>query len=107
MPGLPLAAVCRLEYGFRLAWRSVHAGHIEEEKPMTGRTILAVVLICLGIVGLGYGGFTYTHQKKVLDIGSVEITRNEHERLPIPPLVGGVLLITGVALLFGRGSGSV
>jgi hypothetical protein len=71
---------------------------------MSGRAVLAVVLIGLGIVGLGYGGFTYTREKKVLDLGSVEITRSEHERLPVPPLVGGVLVIAGVALLFRRGA---
>ena len=70
---------------------------------MSGRTILAVVLIFLGIVGLGYGGFTYTREKKVVDIGPVQVTRDQHERLPIPPLVGGVLVIAGVALLFVRG----
>jgi hypothetical protein len=46
-----------------------------------------------------YGGFTYIHEKKVVDLGPVEVTRQEHERLPISPIVGGLVLLSGVWLL--------
>ena len=64
-----------------------------------GKNLVAVALIALGLVGLLYGGFTYTREKKVVDLGSVEVTRQEHERLPISPIVGGLVLISGVWLL--------
>ena len=49
--------------------------------------IVAIVLIVVGLGGLLYGGFTYTHQKKVVDLGPVEVTRQEHERVPLPPVL--------------------
>jgi len=64
-----------------------------------GKNLIAVALIVLGLAGLLYGGFTYTHEKKVVDIGPVEVTRQEHERLPISPIVGGLVLLSGVWLL--------
>jgi hypothetical protein len=64
-----------------------------------GKNLIAVALIVLGLAGLLYGGFTYTHEKKVVDLGPVEVTRQEHERLPISPIVGGLILISGVWLL--------
>jgi hypothetical protein len=64
-----------------------------------GKNLIAVALIVLGLAGLLYGGFTYTHEKKVVDLGPVEVTRQEHERLPISPIVGGLVLLSGVWLL--------
>ena len=64
-----------------------------------GKNLIAVALIVLGLGGLLYGGFTYTHEKKVVDLGPVEVTKQEHERLPISPIVGGLILISGVWLL--------
>lgn len=66
---------------------------------MAAKGIVAVLLIVLGTIGLVYGGFTYTREKKVLDIGSVEITRQEHERVPLSPIVGGLLFVSGIWLL--------
>ena len=64
-----------------------------------GKNLIAVALIVLGLAGLLYGGFTYTHEKKVVDLGPVEVTRQEHERIPISPIVGGLVLLSGVWLL--------
>jgi uncharacterized membrane protein YidH (DUF202 family) len=64
-----------------------------------GKNVIAMVLIVLGLVGLLYGGFTYTREKKVVDIGSVQVTRQQHEKLPISPIVGVVVLVSGVLLL--------
>ena len=63
------------------------------------RNLIAVLLIVVGLLGLLYGGFTYTRDKKVVDIGSVQITRQEHERVPISPIIGVVVLVSGVWLL--------
>ena len=64
-----------------------------------GKNLLALVLIVLGLAGVLYGGFTFTREKKVVDLGPVEVTKQEHERLPISPIVGGLVLISGVWLL--------
>jgi hypothetical protein len=73
---------------------------------MTGRILAGVLLIVLGIGGLAYGGFSFTHSKNVVDLGPVEVTKNEHERLPLPPIVSGLFVVAGVLLLVVRGGGS-
>ena len=64
--------------------------------------ILGVVLVLLGLVGLLDGGFTWTRKDKVVDVGPIEVTADKHERLAIPPLAGGLLVVAGVALLVIR-----
>jgi hypothetical protein len=64
-----------------------------------GKSFIGVLLIVLGLVGLLYGGFSYTREKKVVDLGPVEVTKQEHERLPLSPIVGGLILVSGVWLL--------
>lgn len=63
---------------------------------------LGVVLVLLGLVGLLYGGFTWTRKDKVIDAGPIEITADKHERLAIPPIAGGLLVVAGVGLLVMR-----
>jgi hypothetical protein len=58
-----------------------------------------LILIAIGIVGLLYGGVTWVRKDKVVDIGSVEITRDKHESLPLPPVVGAIMLVAGVAMV--------
>ena len=64
-------------------------------------TLLAVILIVLGAISLAYQGITYTTHKKVLDIGPIQATKEEHKTIPLPPIVGGVALLAGLVLLFG------
>jgi uncharacterized membrane protein len=75
---------------------------------MKTATIAGVVLIVLGIVSFAYQGFTYTTQKKVVDIGSLHATKNEKHTVPLPPVLGGLLLAGGIVLLVSgsRASGS-
>ncbi len=60
---------------------------------------IAVILIVLGLIGLVWGGLSYTTKKTVVDIGPIEASRVEHHRLPIPPIAGLVVLVSGVGLL--------
>ena len=66
---------------------------------MSGKSILGIALVILGIVALAYQGITYTTQKKVLDIGPIQATKEEHHSIPLPPIVGVLSLIGGVAVL--------
>jgi uncharacterized membrane protein len=60
---------------------------------------VGILLIVLGGLALVYQGFTYTHQEKVLDVGPIHATREDHEQVSIPPMVGGLALVGGIALL--------
>lgn len=65
-------------------------------KPTTWAGILLAVL---GALALAYQGFTYTHQEKVLDLGPIHATAEKHEHVSIPPVLGGLALVGGIALL--------
>ena len=60
---------------------------------------IGIALMVLGALALAYQGINYTHQEKVLDIGPIHATAEKHERIPLPPIIGGLALIGGVALL--------
>ncbi len=62
-----------------------------------------VVLIVLGIIGLAYGGISWTQREKVVDLGPIEVTQNTTKSLPLPPIAGGICLVAGVVLLVGGG----
>jgi hypothetical protein len=60
---------------------------------------IAIVLIVLGVLALGYQGFSYVTQEKVLDIGPIEVTQERTRKFPLPPVVGAVALVIGITLL--------
>ena len=60
---------------------------------------IGILLIVAGALVLAYQGINYTRQKDVLDVGSVHVTSETHERIPLPPVLGGLALVGGVALL--------
>ena len=58
-----------------------------------------VILVVLGIAALVWGGFSYTKRETVADLGPVEATVDQRERIPISPLVGGAALAAGIVIL--------
>jgi hypothetical protein len=74
---------------------------------MKSATLAGIVLIVLGILSFAYQGISVTTQKKVVDVGPIHATKDEKHTLPLPPVLGGLLLIGGVALLLtGQRSGA-
>lgn len=61
--------------------------------------VMAIILIALGISALAYEGFTYTTKEKVVDLGPIQVMAEKTKTLPIPPIVGAVALVGGIALL--------
>ena len=66
---------------------------------MSGRTIIGVALLILGIIALAYQGFTYTVPKKAVDLGPIQVTRQERHTVPLPPILGALAFIGGIAVL--------
>ena len=66
---------------------------------MGARQIAGILLVIVGLVSLIWGGISWTREEKVLDIGPFEATTRERETLPMPPIIGGLLLAGGVVLL--------
>ena len=63
---------------------------------------LGIILIALGLIGLVWGGLTYTTKETVVDIGPIHATRDKTHHLPLPPIAGAVAIIGGVVLLAAR-----
>lgn len=61
--------------------------------------ITGIILIVLGLVVLVYQGINYTVNRKVIDIGPIEINKEEKRTIPIPPILGGSLIVVGGVLL--------
>ena len=66
---------------------------------MKSSPLVGILLIIIGVIALAYQGITYTTHKKVLDIGPIQATKEEHKTIPLPPIVGGLALMGGVVLL--------
>jgi TRAP-type C4-dicarboxylate transport system permease small subunit len=64
--------------------------------------ILAIVLIAGGLLGLLYGGFTYTQDSHDLKIGSLELSVKDKKTVNIPMWAGAGAVATGAALLILR-----
>lgn len=62
-----------------------------------------IVLIILGIIGLVYGGITYTRRRDTVNIGPITATVKQRETLPISPVVGVIALVAGIGLLVAGG----
>src|ERR1700687_4668097 len=60
---------------------------------------LGILLIVLGAIALAYQGINYTRQKNVVDMGPMHVTTETHERIPLPPILGGLALVGGGLLL--------
>jgi uncharacterized membrane protein len=63
--------------------------------------IIGIVLIAVGLVSLAYQGITYTSRETVLEVGPIKASADKEERIPLPPILGGIALAGGVALLLG------
>ncbi len=61
--------------------------------------ILGIILIIAGAIALGYHGITYTTHEKVLKMGPIEATREVEKTIPLPPLLGGVVLTAGIIII--------
>jgi hypothetical protein len=61
--------------------------------------LLGIVLIVLGLVGVIYGGISWTTKDTILDAGPVEISTTKRESVPLPPIVGALLLVAGAVLV--------
>ena len=61
--------------------------------------ITGIILIVIGVICLAFGGITYTKREKVLDIGPLQASTERQRTIPLPPLLGGLALAGGVALM--------
>jgi hypothetical protein len=61
--------------------------------------VVGILLIILGIVGFSVGGISFTHQKKDVDLGPLQVSHNKTETMPISPILSAISLVAGVGLV--------
>ncbi len=66
---------------------------------MKPATIIGILLILLGVVGFAVGGITFTHEKKDVDVGPLQISHEQQKTMPISPILSTISLIAGVGLV--------
>jgi len=73
---------------------------------MTSIKIVAVALIVAGVLGLVYGGFSYTKDTTAVKLGPIELSVKEKETVNVPVWAGiGAIIVGGVLLIFGSKKG--
>jgi hypothetical protein len=69
---------------------------------MNAAKIVAILLIAAGVLGLVYGGFSYTKETHETKIGPIEFSVKEKERVNVPVWAGvGAIAIGSALLLLG------
>ncbi len=66
------------------------------------KKVIGILLIVAGMIGLVYGGISWTRKDTVVDAGPIEITVDKTEGVPLPPIAGGLMLVAGIVLLMKK-----
>ena len=66
---------------------------------MNGIKMVAIALLVFGIVGLAYGGFTYTKDTDKVDLGPIHLEVKDKERVNVPLWAGVAVAVVGGVLL--------
>lgn len=61
--------------------------------------VFGILLILFGIFTLSYEHFSYTKREQVAQIGDLKVTAEKRETVFFPPLLGGLSIAAGIALL--------
>ncbi len=63
--------------------------------------LIAIVLIVGGLLGLAYGGFSYTKDTTVVKLGPLEVSAKEKQTVNVPMWAGvGAIVVGGLLLVF-------
>jgi hypothetical protein len=66
---------------------------------MKAATVVGILLIVLALIGFALGGVSFTHQKKDVDMGPIQLSHKETHTVPISPILSIFSLIAGVGLV--------
>jgi hypothetical protein len=66
---------------------------------MKAATVVGILLIVIAVVGFAVGGISFTHQKKVVDMGPVHVSHSVTDTIPISPILSSISLIAGIGLV--------
>lgn len=61
--------------------------------------VLGIILIVAGVLMLIFRSFNFTQEKKVVDIGPLEINKKENKRVEWPLYAGGIAVAAGIIVM--------
>lgn len=70
---------------------------------MNATKLVGVVLIVAGVLGLLYGGFSFTRETHDVKLGPIELSVKEKESVNVPVWAGVAAIAVGAALLLFGG----
>jgi hypothetical protein len=73
---------------------------------MNTKMLVAIALIALGVIAFAYQGINYTTRGHDMNIGSLHMSTEQTHHIPLPPILGGIALVGGIALLMSAKRGS-
>ncbi|MFH2049090.1 MAG: DUF3185 domain-containing protein [bacterium] len=62
-------------------------------------TIIGIILIALGVIGLIYGGISYTSSRNAINVGDMHVQIDETRQIPFSPIAGALAVLAGVILI--------
>lgn len=65
---------------------------------MSPKTMVAMLLIVLGVLAIAYGGFNYRSRESVVDIGNLHVTAERSHPITLPPIAGALAIGAGIIL---------
>jgi len=66
---------------------------------MKPATWIGTLLILFAIIGFAVGGISFTHEKKDVDLGPVQIAHKQTSTFPISPVLSTLALVAGLGLV--------
>jgi uncharacterized membrane protein YdcZ (DUF606 family) len=76
---------------------------IRSEDKMNSLKMIGAALVVAGVLGLAYGGFSYTKDTTAVKLGPVELSVKEKEAVNVPVWAGVVAVLAGGLLLLVGG----
>jgi hypothetical protein len=66
---------------------------------MSPRRIVGLTLVALGMVILLWGGVFWTDRDTIVNTGTLKVEKKERKGVALPPVLGGVVLVSGILLV--------
>lgn len=61
--------------------------------------ILGILAIVVGITMIAYSGFSFVTTEEIVDLGPLQISKQDNHSINWPPVVGFVLLAAGIVTI--------
>jgi uncharacterized membrane protein YidH (DUF202 family) len=98
-------SACQKPYSVHLKRRDLlnaqvrRATQVLERGTMKAATIVGILLILVGIIGFAMGGISFTHEKKDVDLGPLQVQHKQTRTVPISPILSTIALVGGIGLV--------